>query len=72
MKSYIDARPVFLQKVDCIKGHFLICYITVLLVMIFQIHILKGRFATQRIMFMREFKVGQTSRNECMNMSHPS
>ncbi len=31
MKSDLDARPVFLQKEDTIKGHFLICYIAVLL-----------------------------------------
>ena len=32
MKSDLDARPVFLQKESTIKGHFLICYIAVLLV----------------------------------------
>ena len=70
MKSSLDARPVFLQKEDCIKGHFLICYIAVLLVRIFQVHILKGRFGTPEIMkFMRDFKVVQTGRGEYMNMS---
>lgn len=70
MKSNLDARPVFLQKEDCIKGHFLICYIAVLLVRIFQVHILKGRFGTPEIMkFMKDFKVVQTGRDEYMNMS---
>ena len=31
MKSDLDARPVFLQKENTIKGHFLICYLSVLL-----------------------------------------
>lgn len=31
MKSDLDARPVFLQKENSIKGHFLICYLAVLL-----------------------------------------
>ena len=31
MKSDLDARPVFLQKESTIKGHFLICYLSVLL-----------------------------------------
>ena len=70
MKSSLDARPVFLQKEDCIKGHFLICYIAVLLVRIFQVHVLNGRFGTPEIMkFMRDFKVVQTGRGEFMNMS---
>ena len=31
MKSQLDARPVYLQKKERITGHFLICYLTVLL-----------------------------------------
>lgn len=31
MKSDLDALPAFLQKEETTKGHFLICYITVLL-----------------------------------------
>ena len=31
MKSQLDARPVYLQKQDTIVGHFLICYLAVLL-----------------------------------------
>jgi len=34
-KSDLDARPVFLQKEETIKGHFLICYLAVLLERIF-------------------------------------
>ena len=31
MKSQLDARPVYLQKEETIAGHFLICYLAVLL-----------------------------------------
>lgn len=31
MKSQLDARPVYLQKKETITGHFLICYLSVLL-----------------------------------------
>ena len=31
MKSQLDARPVYLQKQETITGHFLICYLAVLL-----------------------------------------
>ena len=58
MKSDLEARPVFLQKEESIKGHFLICYLTVLLERIFQFHILENKYGTQEIFnFIRNFKV---------------
>lgn len=58
MKSDLDARPVFLQKEDTIKGHFLICYLTVLLERIFQFKVLKNEYSTSEIFqFIRDFKV---------------
>lgn len=58
MKSDLDARPVFLQKEDTIKGHFLICYLTVLLERIFQFKILKNEYSTSEIFqFIKDFKV---------------
>lgn len=57
MKSDLDARPVFVQKGDSIKGHFLICYITVLLERIFQFKVLKNKYSTSEIMdFIKNFK----------------
>ena len=57
MKSDLDARPVFLQKEDTIKGHFLICYIAVLLERILQFKILKNQYSTTEIFdFIRGFK----------------
>ena len=49
MKSDLDARPVFLQKEETIKGHFLICYLTVLLERIFQFKILENKYSTTEI-----------------------
>jgi len=58
MKSDLDARPVFLQKEDSIKGHFLICYIAVLLERILQFKTLKNQYATTDVYeFIRNFKV---------------
>lgn len=58
MKSDLDARPVFLQKEETIKGHFLICYLTVLLERIFQFHILKNRYSSSDLFrFFKDFKV---------------
>lgn len=58
MKSDLDARPVFLQKEETIKGHFLICYLTVLLERIFQFKVLENVYSTHDIFrFFRDFTV---------------
>ena len=58
MKSDLDARPVFLQREDTIKGHFLICYLTVLLERLFQFKVLGNEYATSDIFqFIKDFKV---------------
>lgn len=57
MKSDLDARPVYLQKENSIKGHFLICYLAVLLERILQFKILDNKYSTQQIMkFIRGFR----------------
>ena len=58
MKSDLDARPVFLQKENTIKDHFLICYLTVLLERIFQFKILDEKYSTSDIFrFIKDFRV---------------
>jgi len=58
MKSDLDARPVFVQKESTIKGHFLICYLTVLLERIFQFKVLGNKYgASELFSFMKDFKV---------------
>jgi len=58
MKSDLDARPVFVQKESTIKGHFLICYLTVLLERLFQFNILENKFSASEIFdFFRDFRV---------------
>ena len=73
MKSDLDARPVYLQKQETIQGHFLICYLCVLLERIFQFIILKNKYPSETIYkFFKEFEVIKadnkyiniTSRNE--------
>ena len=70
MKSQLDARPVFLQKEDSITGHFLICYLSVLLVRIFQIKILENRYCTEEIFdFMKHFRVAKLSEKKYINLT---
>ena len=49
MKSQLDARPVYLQKQDSIIGHFLICYLAVLLSRMLQIYILEDKYGIEEI-----------------------
>ena len=61
MKSDLDARPAFCQKENTIKGHFLICYLTVLLERIFQFKVLGNKYASSEIFhFIKTFRVTKT------------
>ena len=58
MKSDLDAQPVFVQKESTIKGHFLICYLTVLLERLFQFKVLNDKHGAPEIFgFIKDFKV---------------
>lgn len=73
MKSQLDARPVYLQKEDTITGHFLICYLAVLLTRLFQIHILKDTYSTEEIFdFIRDFRVAKISDRKYINLARNS
>lgn len=73
MKSYLDARPVYVQKQDSIFGHFLICYLSIVLLRIFENHILEEEYCGSEILkFIREFKVVQLSPRKYVNITRTS
>lgn len=73
MKSELDARPVYLQKEDSIKGHFFICYVTVLLTRLLQFKILNNEYPSSKIFeFMRGFRVVQINDNRYINLTRAS
>ena len=73
MKSQLDARPVYLQKQDTITGHFLICYLAVLLTRLLQIHVLRDQYGTEEIFdFIRDFRVAEISDRKYINLSRNS
>lgn len=73
MKSQLDARPVFMQKQETITGHFLICYLSVLLTRLFQIHVLKDEYSTEEIFdFIRDFRVVKISDRKYINLTRSS
>lgn len=58
MKSDLDTKPVFLQKENTIKGHFLICYLPVLLERMLQFKVHNNKYSTSDIMkFTRGFQL---------------
>jgi transposase len=73
MKSYLDARPVFLQKENSICGHFLICYLSVLLLRLLQFRILGNRYCAEKIIdFIRDFRVVEIQQNKYINITSSS
>ena len=73
MKYQLDARPVYLQKQETITGHFLICYLAVLLTRILQIHILKDQYSTEEIFdFIHDFRVAKISDRKYINLTRSS
>jgi len=70
MKSQLDARPVYLQKEDTIIGHFLICYLAVLLTRILQFKILKNNYCSEALFdFVHNFKVARISDRKYINLT---
>lgn len=73
MKSQLDARPVFLQKEETITGHFLICYLAVLLERLLQFKILKNNYCSEDIFkFIKQFKVIKISDRKYINLTKNS
>ena len=70
MKSQLDARPVYLQKENTIIGHFLICYLAVLLTRLLQFKVLKNHYCSEDIFeFVRDFRVAQISDRKYINLA---
>lgn len=73
MKSELDARPVFVQKEDSIKGHFLICYLSVLLCRILEFKVLENKFCSEKIFdFIRNFDVLMIDNKKYINITPSS
>ena len=70
MKSQLDARPVYLQKKDTITGHFLICYLAVLLTRLLQFKVLKNEYCSEELFdFIHDFRVAKISDRKYINLT---
>lgn len=70
MKSQLDARPVYLQKEETITGHFLICYLAVLLTRLLQFKVLKNEYCSEELFdFIHDFRVAKISDRKYINLT---
>ena len=69
-KSFLDARPVYVQKRETIYGHFLICYLTLFLLRILEIKCFRNAVSTYDIItFIRDFTVAKKDSGTFINLS---
>ena len=69
-KSFLDARPVYVQKKEIISGPFLICYLSLFLLRVLEIKIFKNKVsAYDLILFMRDLRVVSRGDGSYINIS---
>ncbi len=69
-KSFLDARPVYLQKRETIYGHFLICYLTLFLLRVLEVKCFKNMVSAYEIIdFIRDFRVAKKDGRTFINLS---
>jgi len=73
MKSQLDARPVYLQKKETIIGHFLICYLAVVLTRLVQFKVLENHYSSEVLFgLFKDFRVVKISDRKYVNLSRKS
>ena len=69
-KSYLDARPVYVQKRETIYGHFLICYLSLFLLRVLEIKVFKNKINSYDLIhFIRNFRVVKGGDGSYINIS---
>lgn len=69
-KSYLDARPVYMQKKETIYGHFLICYLSLFLLRVLEIKVFKNEINSYDLIhFIRDFRVVRGGDGSYINIS---
>ena len=69
-KSYLDARPVYVQKKETIYGHFLICCLSLFLLRVLEIKVFQNRISSYDLIhFIRDFRVVKGGDGSYINIS---
>ena len=68
MKTYLEARPVYLQKVESIYGHFTICYLALTLLRLLELKVFNDTLPIgQLIDFIRKYCITETPDGSFIN-----
>lgn len=71
MKTYLEARPVFLQTKESIYGHFLVCYYALTILRLLEIKVFNDVLPVSSIInFIRDFNVTEYAPNLFINNMH--
>ena len=70
MKTYLEARPVFLQKKESIYGHFLICYLSLVVLRLLELKVFKDKLPISQIVeFIRQYTFTDSGHGFFVNSS---
>ena len=72
-KSYLEARPVYLQTKESIYGHFLICYLALTTIRLLEFNIFKNEInSSELIKFIRSFNITRYGDKYISNIKNTS
>ena len=68
-KSYLEARPVYLQTKESIYGHFLICYLSLLLLRLLEFKLFENKLNSSEIVnYIRSFNITEVDERFVSNI----
>ena len=73
MKTYLEARPVYLQRMESIYGHFTICYLALTVLRLLEMKVFKDEIGIGEIVdFIRDYNITMTSEGNYISTAHKS
>ena len=73
MKSYLEARPVFLQKQESIDGHFLICYYGLTILRLLELYTFQAKLSVSQIVkFIQQYNITEIGEGFFINSASKS
>lgn len=68
MKTYLEARPVYLQNRESIYGHFTICYLAITVLRLLELKVFKDELPIGQIVdFIRNYNIIETLEGSFIN-----
>lgn len=68
-ESYLDTSPAYMHKKETIYGHFLICYLSLFLLRVFEIKVFNNQINSDDLInFIRDFRVVNQGNGSYINI----